>query len=202
MRCFEICHPSIVHFGEAFYRLCPDILIIRGWKQSDLDAGLFPTPHSPGVSLLFMEYKTANDFYFPEKCKEIWDAYTPTDATSPRLHLLRALRALGWTVHGLDAQMQPGTSSAHDRLVPILIGHGAFVPAHTLSVVFCRILDMRLSEATALANALVRHQALATDKIMSIVYRLLKQPGSTQITAPGSNSADSRAGVRQPRGIG
>ena len=153
-----------------------------------------------------MEYKTTNDCcYFPEKCQQdIWDYYTPTDA-SPRphrFHLLHELRTLGWAAVGLDAALRPGTSPLHDRMVPILLGHGAFIPHHTVHVVFQRILDLRKKQALVLARELVRHQALATDRIMTIVYQLRRSSATSTaqpkrpLTAPSvARSTGFRTGI-------
>jgi hypothetical protein len=140
-----------------WYKLCPDVLIVKGWPQEKLSVGEFPTPSSPGVELIFLEYKTANDFYFEEKCQDLWDKYTPTDlSTRPhRFHLFDALRELGWTVHGLDCDLRPGTTATHSRMIPILIGHGAFIPKLTVDTVFRDALDLRKRNADALARELV-----------------------------------------------
>lgn len=147
-------------------------------QEKKLSVGEFPTPSSPGVELIFLEYKTANDFYFEEKCQDLWDKYTPTDlsARPHRFHLFDALRELGWTVHGLDCDLRPGTTATHSRMIPILIGHGAFIPKLTVDTVFRDVLDLRKRNADVLARELVRHQAVATDRIMSIVHRLQSSP--------------------------
>ena len=193
-----------------WYKLCPDILIVKGWEQDRLSAGEFPTPSSP-VELIFLEYKTANDFYFEEKCQDLWDKYTPTeDSPRPhRLNLLTTLRELGWKVRGLDSSLRPGSSPTHDRLIPILIGHGAFIPLLTVNTVFRDVLDLRKRNATALARELVRHQAIATDRIMSIAHRLQHSPSaapSRRRRSPRPGSSPSATSVapanRSAAGIG
>ena len=49
-------------------RKSPDILIIKGWTQQQLDAGKFPTSAASKkkVTLLFIEYKRCSDFKFDE----------------------------------------------------------------------------------------------------------------------------------------
>ena len=182
-----------------WYKLCPDILIVKGWPQERLAAGLFPTPSSPGVELIFLEHKTANDFYLEEKCQELWDKYTPT-AESPaphRVHLFDYMRAKGWTVRGLDSSLRPGTTASHDRMIPIVVGHGAFIPLLTVNTVFRDVLDLRKRNADMLARALVRHQALATDRIMSIVYHLQRSPSAahTRRRSPGHHASPTSVSV-------
>ena len=68
------------------YNLCPDVLIIKGWTQEDLAAGRHPTPQSPNVSLVFIEYKTCNDYEMDRTVQEkVWDYYTPTPDARPGL---------------------------------------------------------------------------------------------------------------------
>ena len=150
-----------------------------------------------------MEYKTANDFYFREKCQDIWDYYTPT-GESPRphrFHLFVALRKLGWTVLGLNEALASGTSVEHDRMTPIVVGHGAFIPRFTVNV-FRNVLDLRRKESESLACALVRHQALATDKIMSIVFQLRRAPSATGQRLARTASHHMSAGTIPARGVG
>lgn len=170
------------------------------------------------MELIYLEYKTANDYYFEEKCQQIWDKYTPTADSAlreappenpTRFHLFTELRKIGWTVLGLDHKLRPGTSSRHDRMIPILVGHGAFIPNLTVLTVFRDILDLRARNAETLAKELVRHQALATDRIMSIAYRLMHNPSATvprRRRSPRSTSSPTAASVapsnRAAAGIG
>lgn len=92
------------------------------------------------------------------------------------------------------------------------MGHGAFIPKLTVDTVFRKVLDLRPREADALARKLVRHQALATDRIMSISRALLREtsqraalrhPRRTRLSSLSSPSALSVSPVnRTAAGIG
>ena len=108
-------------------RKSPDILIIKGWTQQQLDAGKFPT--SPAskkkVTLLFIEYKRCSDFKFDEIARQqVWEYYnTPQPPLNrDQTNLFHQLRALGWTVQGLNADGKLGTTPAHDRMLTLLVG--------------------------------------------------------------------------------
>ena len=78
------------------------------------------------VTLLFAEYKTCSDYAFDATQEGIWEKYTPHPGCPHphRRHLFEDLRALGWRVEGLNADGALGHSAAHDRMLPILVGHG------------------------------------------------------------------------------
>ena len=170
--------PAWLGLDPAMSALCPDILIVKGWPQDKLDAGQHPNPGTSGVSLLFFEYKTCNDYDFDSTNQRIWDKYTPTpDSPRPhRQHLFEMLRAKGWQVLGLQPDGLVSTSPTADRMLTIAIGHGAFIRTDTTITSFTAALGLPSSAANRLAKTLVIHQATAAAKIRLTANNLRCNP--------------------------
>jgi RNase H len=163
-------------------RLAPDILIIQGWTQQKLDAGEFPTSESDKqkVTLLFIEYKTCSDFALDHTAERIWRKYTP-HAGCPRphrCHLFWALRRLGWTVQGLDANGALGVTPSHDRMLHILVGHAGFILQSTLRVAFQTALGLSRPSAHKLACSLNAHQVACAARVFGTWHSLKRLQGN------------------------
>ena len=167
-------------------RSAPDILIIKGWTQQQLDANQFPTTarDKKKVTLLFIEYKTCSDFQLDETAERIWEKYTPHAACPHphRPHLFRDLRHLGWRVQGVNAAGELGTTHTHDRMLPILMGHAGFVLQSTVTIAFMVALELSRQAAHKLACDLNAHQVARASKIFGTaasLKRLGPMPAAT-----------------------
>ena len=195
-------------------RKSPDILIIKGWTQQQLDAGTFPT--SPAdkkkVTLLFIEYKRCSDFKFDEIARQqVWEYYTPQPPLNrDQGNLFHQLRALGWTVQGLTADGQLGTTDAHDRMLPLLVGHAGFILQSTVDTVFQAALGLSRAAANKLACTLNAHQVTSASKTFSTAARL-KRLGPSPAAAPTEAGPSSAAAIpratvprraQRPAGVG
>ena len=191
-------------------RPAPDIgtysLIIKNWRSDLLAADeRFPTSarDKKKVTLLFAEYKTCSDYKFAETQEGIWEKYTPHPG-SPRphrCHLFEELRAKGWRVEGLNAAGALGCTASHDRMVPILLGHGGFILRSTVDVVFQTALGLTRTAAHKLACSLNAHQVTAASSIFRTAYSL--RMGGANPAAPaavaGGPSSSVRATLPAPR---
>ena len=183
-------------------RKSPDILIIKGWTQQQLDAGKFPT--SPAskkkVTLLFIEYKRCSDFKFDEIARQqVWEYYTPQPPLNrDQTNLFHQLLALGWTVQGLNADGKLGTAAAHDRMLPLLVGHAGFILQSTVLTVFQEALGLSRTASHKLACALNAHQVTSTSKTFSTAARL-KRLGSTSPAAAPTEAGSSSARTTAPQ---
>ena len=158
------------------YTKCPDILIIKGWTQEDLDAGVFPSP-ADAVQLIFIEYKTCSDYLFPECQQLIWDKYTPTQHSPPPVppfaptrNLFTELRSEGWDVLGLTPT--GSVTSSGDRMLTIPCGHGAFILRETVRDVFETALQLSTAASLRLAKDLMKHQTLHAAKLFRTAHTL------------------------------
>jgi hypothetical protein len=184
-------------------RQAPDILIIKGWTQQQLDAGNFPTSagDKKRITLLFIEYKTCSDFKFDETSDRIWRKYTP-HAGCPRphrRHLFWELRRLGWTVEGLNAAGELGTAPAHDRMLPVLVGHAGFILQSTVNTAFKGALGLSRQAAHKLACALNVHQVASASRVFGTAASLKRLgPDPTAATAANTASASRTPSARRP----
>jgi len=188
-------------------RQAPDILIIKNWPQDKLDAGVMPRPSSrhagKRVTLLFIEYKTCSDFKFADIEQEIWEKYTP-HAGCPRphrRHLFRELRAKGWSVEGLNAEGALGCSAAHDRMVPLLVGHAGSILQSSVEVVLQAALQLPPAAAHKLACGLNVHQVTAAARIFSTAFSL-GQIGVDPVAHSAAGASAARSAPTAPSGVG
>ena len=140
--------------------------------------------HSRGVTLIFLEYKTCDDYAFDETIQNsIWNYYTPTpESPHPqRRHLFEMLRARGWCVLGL--QPDGIVSTKGDRMLSVPIGHGAFIRKDTLADTFVSALNLSVSAANRLAKDLVVHQALSAAKIHRTANSLCRNASASPASA-------------------
>ena len=177
-------------------RCRPDWLIIKGWSQDDLDAGRFPKPSDP-VTLIFIEYKTCDDFTFDSiRQNSVWDIYTPTpESPRPqRRHLFEELRSLGWTVLGETPSGTVTTNPSADRMLVITIGHGAFIPQCIVDTVFCTALGLPKNHADKLEKQIVQHQILSAAKIHGGAANALRSAASSSSTIPSASPVSAGVG--------
>jgi hypothetical protein len=127
------------------------------------------------------------------------------------VNLFHQLRALGWTVQGLNADGQLGTTAAHDRMLPLLVGHAGFILQSTVDTVFQAAMGLSRTASHKLACALNAHQVTSTSKTFSAASRLKRLgPSSAAATpteaGPSSAAAIHRATVprnaQRPAGVG
>ena len=189
-------------------RMAPDILILKGWTQEQLEAGEYPTSpaHKQKVTLLFMEYKTCSDFQFAETAANIWSKYTNTERCpaddclycGDRFHLFRELRRLGWTVQGIDAAGALGTTPDHDRMLPVLLGHRGFILQSTITTVFMNALQLPRTAAHKLACDLNAHQVASASKIFGTAASLKRLSPHHQQTAAVAAANAATTAPRAP----
>ena len=200
-------HTLPAWLGLEDNRQAPDILIVKNWRSDLLATGRFPTGarDKKRVTLLFAEYKTCSDYKFAETQEGIWEKYTPHSG-SPRphrRHLFDELRAKGWRVEGLNAAGALGCTPSHDRMVPILLGHGGFILQSTVDVVFQTALGLTRTAAHKLACSLNAHQVTAASSIFRTAYSLRRVGANPAAPAvAGGPSSSVRATLPVPSGVG
>jgi hypothetical protein len=148
------------------------------------------------VTLIFIEYKTCDDFTFDTiRQNSVWDIYTPTpESPRPqRRHLFEELRSLGWTVLGETPSGTVSTASSADRMLVITIGHGAFIPQCTVDTVFCSALGLPKNHADRLAKQIVQHQILSAAKIHGTAHAL-RSAASSSSTIPSASPVSAGVG--------
>jgi hypothetical protein len=164
------------------------------------------------VTLLFIEYKRCSDFKFDEIARQqVWEYYTPQPPLNQdQVNLFHQLRALGWTVQGLNADGKLGTTAAHDRMLPLLVGHAGFILQSTVDTVFQAALGLSRAAANKLACALNAHQVTSASKTFSTAARL-KRLGPSPAAAPTEAGPSSAAAIpratvprraQRPAGVG
>ena len=143
----------------------------------------------------------------------MWEYYTPQPPLNQdQVNLFHQLRALGWTVQGLNADGKLGTTAAHDRMLPLLVGHAGFIIQSTVDTVFQAALGLSRTASHKLACALNAHQVTSTSKTFSTASRLKRLLGPSPAAAtpteagPSSAAAIPRATVprnaQRPAGVG
>lgn len=197
-------HTLPAWLGLEDNRQAPDILIIKNWPADKLAAGRLPTSprDKKRVTLLFAEYKTCSDYNFDQTQEGIWEKYTPHPACPRphRRHLFVELRALGWRVEGVNAEGALGNTASHDRMLPILVGHGGFILQSTVDTAFQAALGLKRVAAHKLACNLNAHQATAASNIFRTAHSLSKV--GAHPAAPSAAGPSARTTPTVPTGVG
>jgi hypothetical protein len=189
-------HTLPAWLGLKDNRQAPDILIIKNWPADKFATGrLLPTSprDKKRVTLLFAEYKTCSDYNFDQTQEGIWEKYTPHPGCPRphRRHLFVELRALGWRVEGVNAEGALGHTASHDRMLPILVGHGGFILQSTVDTAFQAALGLKRVAAHKLACNLNAHQATAASNIFRTAHSLSKfgaHPASPSAAGPSARA--------------